>query len=91
MLLAHRLVEDPEYRDYFLEDLRLGASIASSNSRTFVQLGGNNPAICSQAARIIEPYCDGIGMSPLVLKFLAAGVDMAHLRQISIAAAHRNQ
>ena len=62
MLLAHRLIEEPEYRDYFLEDLRLGALNVSSNTRTFVQLGGNDPVVCAQAARIVEPYSDGIGM-----------------------------
>lgn len=57
MVFTHKLVNDPVYRDQHLEDLRATTSAAA----TIVQLGGSDVPSCVQAARIVEPYCDGIG------------------------------
>lgn len=63
MLFANKLVSDTLYRDFYLEDLKLGA--ASARGPTLVQLGGSDVESCVQAARLVEPYCDGIGIVSL--------------------------
>ena len=62
MYLPDKLFTDVEYRERALRDLQDERDLGSMKRPTIVQLGGRNVEELVTAARIFEPYCDGIGI-----------------------------
>ncbi|KAG8999867.1 hypothetical protein FRB94_005860 [Tulasnella sp. JGI-2019a] len=62
MWLADRMLEDEEYKEKILSELRLG--FADSLARPVVcQLAGNKLSIMKAAALIVQPYCDAVDIN----------------------------
>ena len=61
MYLPNKLFADVEYRERALRDLHDERDLGSMKRPTIVQLGGRSIDELVTAARIFEPYCDGIG------------------------------
>lgn len=61
MLFADKLINDPAYRDFHLEDLRQSKS--TSQAANIVQLGASSAESAVQAVRLLEVLCDGIDIN----------------------------
>lgn len=59
MLIPDRLLNDQEYFEHHLRDLRLGFDALTGP--VVVQLCGDDPEPLVQAGRKLQAYCDGIG------------------------------
>lgn len=59
MMIPDRLLNDQEYLEHHLRDLRLG--FEASTGPVVVQLCGDEPESIVQAGRKLQAYCDGIG------------------------------
>lgn len=63
MFLSDKLVGDREYREYHLRDLQVELVRGHDAVPVVGQISGNDIETLVQAARIIQPYVDAIGMS----------------------------
>ena len=60
--MASHMNADPDYREFHLNQLRLGAALPEFRSvSTIAQLGGCNIEQMVNAARSVQPYVQGIG------------------------------
>jgi len=63
MFIAEKLLQDEEYRHLHLLDLETGWT-APLGRPVVAQLAGNDPGVILAAAKIIEPFCDAVSISP---------------------------